>query len=398
MSNDMINANVQKGDISPENNISEITEELLADVRSVPSENNSLSIPIAQLATLGSGVASLLPALRTVTKTTTTASPGGLYRLLNDAGNGLKQAKDGSFWGATVESKMGKFEEVKGISKIEKLTMPIDPTAMMMAVALASIEKQLDEIIEMQKQILSFLETEKESEIEGDVETLVSIINNYKYNWDNAQYTASNHKLVLDIQRTARKNMISYQKKVSDILNSNQFIIAQSLVKQTLTDLLKKFKYYRLSLYSYSLASLIEIMLSKNFKEDYVREIKSEIEKQSFTYREIYDKCSLRLEKMTTSSVETNVLKGIGTASKAVGGLFGNITFMKGSVDKFLNDSGDSLKKSASNIETDTVKQFAEVKSPNTMVFIDKMDDIIRIYNHTEEICFDNDRIYLITG
>ena len=238
MSNDMINANVQKGDISPENNISAITEELLADVRSVPSENNSLSIPIAQLATLGSGVASLLPALRTVTKTTTTTSPGGLYRLLNDAGNGLKQAKDGSFWGATVESKMGKFAEVGTVSTTEKLTMPINPTAMMMAVALASIEKQLDEIIEMQKQILSFLETEKESEIEGDVETLVSIINNYKYNWDNAQYTASNHKLVLDIQRTARKNMISYQKKVSDILISNQFIIAQSLVKQTLTDLL----------------------------------------------------------------------------------------------------------------------------------------------------------------
>ena len=49
MSNDMINANVQKGEIAPENNISAITEELLADVRSVPSENNSLSIPIAQL-------------------------------------------------------------------------------------------------------------------------------------------------------------------------------------------------------------------------------------------------------------------------------------------------------------------------------------------------------------
>ena len=78
--------------------------------------------------------------------------------------------------------------------------------------------------------------------------------------------------------------------------------------------------------------------------------------------------------------------------------MFKNISFMKGSVDRFFNDSGDSLKKSASDIETDTVKQFAEVKSPNTMVFIDKMDDIIRIYNHTEEICFDNDRIYLIIG
>ena len=375
-----------------------ISDNLLAEARADISSKKTMSIPIAQLSLLGAGVQSLIPALNTITQSTEIGVPGGLYRLLNDGGNGLKQSKGGFFWGATKESKMGKLTQVDSVTQTVKTTMPIDPTKMMMAVALASSEKQLDDIKETQRQILLFLETEKESEIEADVETLVSVINKYKYNWDNEQYIRSNHKLILDIQRTARKNMISYQKTVADILNSNQLIVAQSAVKSTLNDLLKKFKYYRLSLYSYALASFLEIMLSKNFKEEYVAEIKSEIEKQSFDYRELYDKCSIHLEKMTTSSIETNVMKGIGNASRAVGGFLGGISFLKGSVDNYLKDSGDSLTKNANEIEAGTVAQFKEVSSPNTKVFVDRMDDIIQIYNHTEVIYFDQNLIYLVAG
>ena len=78
---------------------------------------------------------------------------------------------------------------------------------MMMAVALFSIESDLANIAEMSQQIISFLEMEKESEIEADVETIMGIATKYKQNWDNEHFVAGNHKLVLDIQRTARKNM-----------------------------------------------------------------------------------------------------------------------------------------------------------------------------------------------
>jgi hypothetical protein len=47
-------------------------------------------------------------------------------------------------------------------------------------------------------------------------------------------------------------------------------VVAQAKVDSTLRDLEKKFKYYRLSFYTYSLASLMEIMLSGNFKEEYI--------------------------------------------------------------------------------------------------------------------------------
>ena len=136
----------------------------------------------------------------------------------------------------------------------------------MMAVALFSIEQKLDSIAEIQKQILSFLETEKQSEIEADVETLSGILTKYKHNWDNEHFIASNHKLVLDIQRTARKNMFFYQKAVTDMLAARQLLVTQAKVNLTLNEMQRTFRYYRLALYSFAMASLIEIMLSGNFK------------------------------------------------------------------------------------------------------------------------------------
>ena len=94
--------------------------------------------------------------------------------------------------------------------------------------------------------------------------------------------------------------------------------------------------------------------------------------------------------------METNFLKGIGGASKAVGQFLGGIPFLKeGPVDEFLQDSGSQLEKTANGIEKDTIKSFAEINNPKTIVFVEKMNDLIRIYNHTQDICFDEKNIYL---
>lgn len=381
----------------------EITDEILLDTRTDISKKNTISMPIVQLATLGAGVSSLIPALRTVTQTST-ISTHGLYQLANTGvGDALKVAKNGNFWGAfkTAEgtSKLAQLQAVGPLSATNTAVMPINPSTMMMAVALFSIEQQLDNIADMEKQILSFLEVEKESEIEADVETLSNIISKYKYNWDNAQFVASNHKLALDIQRTARKHMNSYKKKVSEILNSKQLIVAQSKVNSTLKDLQKKFKYYRLSLYTFSMASLVEIMLSGNFKEENITVAKSQIENFSMEYRYIYEQCSLYLENMGASSIEANVLKGIGAASKAAGKFIGRIPVIKeGPVDEFLQSGGAQLTGEAVGIERNVVESFAEISNPGTGVFTEKMKDMIQIYNHTAEIYFDEKQIYLVAG
>ena len=49
-------------------------------------------------------------------------------------------------------------------------------------------------------------------------------------------------------------------------------------------------------------------------------------------------------------------------------------------------------------IEDNIIKAFAELSNPETLVFVDKMNDMIKIYNHTEEIYFDDEKIYLVVG
>lgn len=385
------------------NDLIKVAEDLLMEVRADLDGNKTLRVPITELSTLGAAVSSLIPALNTVIHETN-INTQGLYRLANySPGDVLKSATDGNFWGAFKRadgsSKFLKIKEAEPLSVTTKTVAPIDPATMLMAAALFSIEKELSNIAEVGKQILSFLEVEKESEIEADVETLMSIITKYKFNWDNEHFVTSNHKLVLDIQRTARKNMNSYAKNVSGVLESKKFLIAHTKVNATFNDLVKKFKYYRLALYTFSLASLMEIMLSGNFKEENISGIRDEISLMSQSYRELFSKSSNYLEKMGNSTVEANMLKGIGSAGKAVGKFIGNIPLIKeGSVDEFLQDGGSKLKSSAIKMEEKAVKEFAIMGNPKTGVLIKKMEDMIQIYNHTEKIYFDEKVIYLVAS
>lgn len=383
-----------------EHGLIELTDQLLLDAKNRIHSDHARSIPIAELLTLGAGVASLIPALNTVTQTTTVAAEG-LYTLTNaGVGDVLKAAKNGNFWGAlkTADgtSKMAQLQAAGPLSSTATVTA-ISPATMMMAAALLSIEKELQDIAKTTKQILSFLEIEKEAEIEADVKTLTGLVTNYKLNWDNALFVSSNHKMVLDIQRNARKNMIAYQKKINDTLREKQLFVAQSKINATLADLEKKFQYYRLSLYTFSLASLMEVMLSGNFKEEYIAGIRDEITALSETYRNLFSKCSVRLEKLGADAVEVHVAKGIGTANQAVGKFIGKIPVVKeGPVDEFLQGRGAHLRKNASKMEQKAVKTFAPLHDPKVGVFAEKMDDMIHIYNRTSQICFDHEKIYLL--
>ena len=369
----------------------DITQSLLADARIALNSSGVLSVPIAELSTLGAGVSSLIPALNTVTQTTSIAADG-LYTIANaGVGDVLKAAKNGNFWAslktADGASKMVQLQEAGALKQ----------ATMMMAVALFSIEQELGKIEDMQRRIISFLEIEKESEIEADVESLMSIIKKYKDNWDNEHFVSGNHNQVLTYQNRARKNMLGYQKKIAESIGKKPHIVTQAGVKQAFTSVEKEFKYYRLSLYTFSLSSLMEVMLSGNFKESYISGIRDELQQMSDAYRDLFEESSHYLEKLSNSAVDANVMKGIGTAGNAVGKFIGSIPLVKeGPVDEFLQDGGTHLKKSALDMEKDAVHRFASIGNPGTRMFMEKMDEMIQIYNRTEQICFDDKKIYLL--
>ena len=377
-----------------------ISEDILFDMQTDISKKDSIRMPIAEMATLGTAVASILPSMRTITQTTTVQTQG-LYRLANESvGDVLKSAKNGNFWAAFKtadgKSKFAQLQSVTSAPATTKTVMPIDPATMMIAVALFSIEKQLGEISETSRQIMSFLERENESKIEADVQTLSNMLIKYKSNWDNEKFISSYHKLAVDIQRSSRANVISYKKAIQDLCSSKELVLVNSKLKSTLQDLEKFFKYYRMSLYVFSMASLSEVLFSGNFKKNYIEEIINELNDYSTEYRNIFTQCSIHLEQLSGRSIEKNIIKGVGAASSFAGNIIASIPLIKeGKVDEFLQDGGKQLKRNADNMEFNLIHGFSAMSNPGISVFIDKLNDLIRIYNDTKEIYFDEKYIYL---
>ena len=132
--------------------------------------------------------------------------------------------------------------------------------------------------------------------------------------------------------------------------------------------------------------------------EEYIKGIKLEIIKMSEDYRNLFEESSIRLEKIGNSALDINVLKGIGNAGKAAGKFIGKISIIKeGSIDELLQEKGTNLLENVYGMKTKAVRSFANISNPGTGIFVNKMDEMIKIYNYTSQIYFDDKNIYLIS-
>ncbi len=165
--------------------------------------------PLAQLATLGVGFSELLNSKHTITQS---INADGLYKCILPKGSiKLAQARDGT---GALGNALGPDNKLVGHARwIEQgnitqvTTMPYNPAMFFMAVALMSMDKKLDCILDKQQEIIEFLEQKEKADLVGDLNTLYYVLNNYKYNWDNEKYKSNKHILVQDIKRCAMRSI-----------------------------------------------------------------------------------------------------------------------------------------------------------------------------------------------
>lgn len=116
-----------------------------------------------------------------------------------------------------------------------------------------------------------------------------------------------------------------------------------------------------------------------------------------FNIKNYFYKALLYLEKLSKSEIGTTVVKGLGIAEKAVSNLVGSIPLVKeGPVDEFLQSQGTNVKNSGVKMEKKAVMDFAALSNPYTGFFVDKMNELNLIYNHTSQIYFDKENVYLL--
>ncbi len=376
-------------------NLNDLSECLLADVRKDDIADNSFALPLDNLSALGPLGISSFEIVSSITNSKFKGNSGDkLYKVANLGKNSkLKATRNGDlFWGTMKNgdgsTSWAKFEEVPG-----SVPKAIDPTTLMVAAALYSIEKEIAKIEDIANNIMDFLDNEKEAQIEADVEILKKVMIEVKYNTKNEKYINTYYNQIATISRNAHKDILTFKRKIESSLSKTKMFTTSKSMKEMLKELLNTFKYYRLSLFICSFSTYLELFLSGNLKSEFLLGKRDELNKLAEEYTLEFNKALDFIKKQTDKSIEANVLSGLGSAGNLAGNLVEKVK--EGSVDTWLHEKSDSLKKSSESIKDNYIKMFEKVKDTNAKTFISQIERLDKLYNKTENIYFDKKCIYL---
>lgn len=361
-------------------------------------------IPFGAVAALGIGFAQMIPSLRTVSQTLTVDSVG--YVPINTLpGETLKafsrKAPDvyAGVFKRGDKSVMAKFVKAGPQKVTTSMTMPVNPAMMLMAAMLVNVDQKLDKLQETQESILSFLEQDKQAEMQADLRVLTDSLDGYKHNWDNDLYKSNRHMKVLDIKQAAEKNILFYQSQLAAAIRKLPAIHVEQAVSSGAKKIMNLFANYRLALYLFGFSSFLEAMLLGNFREDYLNQVAGRVEAYNEHYQNQFSQCRDMIKSYSSASLEKQVLGGIGNASRALGKLIASAPVLsKGPVDEWLQSSGNKLLKDNAARSERAAAVFDAGAGIGNEMFIDSIRSVGTFCNHTAAILFDGDALYLATA
>ncbi len=352
--------------------------------------SNYTPLPLSRLTAYGTAFQPLATAIQTAVNG---AGGSGIY-YVNTAGKTMFQMKGTNKFIGSLQTSAG----MVGGGQAQMTPLACDPTMIFMAAALANIDKKLDTIQDMQKEMMDFLVQKEKADLKGNLNFLFDVFNNYKYNWNNEMYKNSNHIKVLDIRQEAEKKIAFYREQIIAKVNKKSFIHSDQTVNKQLQAVQDQFKDYQLSLYLLGFSSFLEVMLLGNFDANYLTGISDKLEKYSLNYRELYTKCYDEIESYSSTSVQSSMLKGIAKASTSVGKFVEKIPVIsKGQADEALIAAGDKLDELNAGKLRKQMSSLIEHQSNSIRPFIENIDTVNELCNKPVQLLVDKENLYIST-
>lgn len=347
------------------------------------------AFPLSNLKTLG---VAFEPLSQIIQQATTGEGGSGIY-FVNTFGNQMFHKKGSAdFVGSLKNISTG----AVGGGAASLTQLPCNPTMMFMSVALMSIEEKLDRIIEIQEDLLAFLEEKESAKLKGNLNTLTDVLNNYKFNWNNEKYKTNKHILVQDIRKDAEQSILLYRELIAKKVKKQSFIHTEQQIKDTVKKLKSYYKDYQLSLYLYSFSSFVEVMLLENFDSSYLESVVNRISEYSYQYRTLYTDAYTIIEKYSQSTIEAGLFNGLSTATKLMGKAVSKVPIISATnIDENLIESGQKIKQFAQNNSNKTLEDIVSYQNSTVLPFIENIKIINRLYNDNVQYFFDKEKLYI---
>lgn len=363
-------------------------------------------IPFTELASLGGMIAELVPYFRTTTSESVLHTDG-LFQAINPKTHEImpdlmyksKQIAD-TFVGSLVQ-KNGKFDQAAfkkatNVTQTATTVAAINPGTLLIAAGIMAMSKKLTVIEDNQRRIMKFLEDDKESRLRGNLNFLFEVFNAYKFNWDNTMFRQTQHGKTQDIKQEAEGNIDFYRKAIGSDLLKRKLLVSRIEVKKNMKKLINDFANYRLSIYLYSFASFLEVILLENYKTDYLQELAQRIRDFSFSYAELYTSTFDSLKEGASKSLETGAMKGIASAAKGLGHVIEKIPIIeRGQLDENLIAAGSKLTTYNDDSIDGLMQNFVSISNCLVLQFADLIEQLDTLHNSNPIILTDSEALYV---
>lgn len=367
-------------------------------------------LPLASLNALGTAFTRLSDDARTITTTVTKniVADGPLFVGINPKGisgeyqrgafgiNGNIMRKNAQ--GKKVIVDRMQFREAEPLFSTEttKTVMPLDPTLMIVAVALMTIEQKLDGIQRSVEEILQFLKQEKQSRQRGNLNMLAEIMDDLKINCQNDQFCTSRANQALSIKTQAYQDIDFYQNQIQAELQKQKSLHGSKNAQGVLDAVTYQFAEYQLACHIFAFSSFLDVMLRKNFDAEFIERETKKILEMAKRYEALYADCHERVSKYQRSAIETKLLDGIGIAAQGLGKAIGSVPVIKdGSLDETLISAGESIGRHNQEALKKKLANFELLESDRINPFADNLQRVSLLYNSQNAMLTDGENLYI---
>lgn len=371
-----------------------------------PELKNALKIPLVELVTAGGMLASLPESMRTITQTMTLGTGRTLFEgVVKEGVSGfMRPALDGIGYTGNIVDAAGtitgraRFVPVaQTLTAAESIVVPIDSVTLAMAAALAMINRRFDALQETQEEMFEYAKRDKKSKQLAGLNTLIEIMSDYKFNWQNKTYRDNKHAQVGIIKQDAEANVIFFRDEVNAKLEKTSRAKTNWGTRSRGEDVAESMRNYQLALYIFSYASLLEVLLLGNFDEGYLSSVRGNVETHATNYLSLYTKAFNEIELTGRSTVESHLMEGISLAAGKLGkAIEGTPVGDRTPVDETLISAGEKLKSRKDSSAMDPALQLCIAKGNVSQPFIEGIDGINSAYNEPLRVLTDDEDLYLL--
>lgn len=365
--------------------------ERIMEVEYVPNlelkglEASSLpSFPVDHLASLG-GVAN--PLIELITKISS-AGGSGLY-YVNTAGKTMFQS-GGGYIGSLMTS-----SGAVGGGQAIMTPIAFNPATLATACTIMAIEHKINQITEAQKDITNFLLYKEQAKIKANINTLLEVLNDYKYNSDNEKYKNNKHILVQSIKNESEQSILLLESLIEDKTNKKAGLHFNGKAKDYIKVSVDRLNDLQLGVYQYAFSSFLEIMLLENFDEKYINSVLKSIDSHKEKYVSLSGKVKDRARELSETSVQSGIAKGGSTLMSGAGSLLEKTFLKKTNLGKKMIEKGKQIE---DNVDTKIDKSVEIISDRNgklTEPFERTLEYIKLIQSNDYCIAFDKANVYL---